>query len=241
MQNFSVRRAIKALNTFFVPSEFTKKELVEVYGVDAQKIAVTPLGYCSTSTTTASEVEHGVFKKYNIKKPYFLFIGRKDAKKNIAGILQAFKIFSEKNTGYFLVLAGPPGIIHNTCYIIQKVILLDWIDFNDKQILLSGAEALLFPSLYEGFGMPILEAFAAGTPVITSNAASMPEVAGDVALLVDPKNPQEIARAMEKIVKNPALKAEFAQKGMERLKAFSWAKCAEKTLHFMALDTFGKR
>jgi len=237
LQDWGVRRAVKKLNTplrspssagqaIFVPSEFTKKELVEVYGANAQKIIVTPLGFSSSAIPSSGEIK-------NIKKPYFLFIGRKESKKNISGLLEAFKIFQEKNPGYSLVLAGPPGIIHNTYYITQGVISLDWVSSADKQILLSNTEALLFPSLYEGFGLPILEAFSAGAPVITSNCASMPEVAGDAALLVDPKNPQEIAEAMNKITKNPALKAELIQKGLTRAQNFSWEKCAKDTLRIL--------
>ncbi len=225
MQNFGVRHALKKSNTIFVPSEFTKKELVEVYGAQAKKIIVTLLGFNPSSPPLDKGRKGGV--------PYFLFIGRKDAKKNILGILEAFKIFSAKNPNYSLVLAGPSAIIHNTYPIIQNVILPDWVNSNDKQLLLSHAEIFLFPSLYEGFGLPILEAFAAGTPVITSNFASMPEVAGNAAILVNPEDPQEIADAMEKITKNSALKAELIQKGHEQLKKFSWKKCAEKTLQIL--------
>ncbi|MEK7067883.1 MAG: glycosyltransferase, partial [Patescibacteria group bacterium] len=128
-----------------------------------------------------------------------------------------------------LVLAGPgePNIPISQ---YPNIFNLNWVNPEEKQTLLQNAEALLYPSLYEGFGLPILEAFDAGMPIITSNCASMPEVAGDAALLVNPKNTQEIADAMEKIIKNPDLKNELIQKGKERLKNFSWEKCARQTM-----------
>lgn len=239
LQDFGTKRALKKSNTplrqgsagqaIFVPSEFTKKELVEVYGADAQKITVTPLGYSPLSLDKERRGE------VDIKKPYFLFLGRKDEKKNIAGIIAAFKLFSVKNPGYSLVLAGPGKKIPAVAGMTE----LGWVSKENAGALMKNAEAFIFPSLYEGFGLPILESFAAGTPVITSNYASMPEVAGDAAFLVDPKNPQEIADAMEKITKNPAFKEELIERGKKRLQAFSWAKCAEKTLKSIGVDVFG--
>ncbi len=251
LQNFGTRRALKRLNTplrpssaqgsgraqqgfagqaIFVPSEFTKKELVEIYGVPPKKLSAIPLGCHAESSATADNSAQVVFNKYSIKKPYFLFIGRKDAKKNIAGIVEAFKIFQEKNPGHSLVLAGPSSLLLTANYLLQNVILLDWINPQEKQTLLQNCEAFLFPSLYEGFGLPILEAFAAGAPVITSNCASMPEVAGNAALLIDPKNPQEIASAMEKITKDADLKIKLIELGLEQLKKFNWETCAKQTL-----------
>lgn len=250
LQDFGVRRAIKESNiplrpsgfagpAIFVPSEFTKKELVEIYGADAEKIAVTPLGQKNIFDTIVQNMFFDILHKYDIKKPYFLFIGRKDAKKNIGGIIGAFKIFQEKNPGYSLVLAGPSGygwdeIAKSPSGLLAMtegtVVSLNWIDAGEKQMLLKDCEAFLFPSLYEGFGLPILEAFAAGVPVITSNCASMPEVAGPAAILVNPNNPREIAEAMKKITKNPDIKSELVRRGAERLKNFSWKKCADETL-----------
>ena len=231
LQNFGVRHALRKADKIFTPSEFTKSELLTVYSAPAEKIAVTPLGYNTITATTVAETVHGILREHRIEKPYFLFIGRKDAKKNIAGIIEAFKIFRKKNPGYSLVLAGP-GKLQITNDELQ-ITDIGWVDTEEKQALLKNCEAFIFPSLYEGFGLPILESFAAGTPVVTSNCASMPEVAGDAAILVNPKSSQEIADAMEKITKNPDLKSELIRRGTERLKNFSWIKCAKQTFEIL--------
>ena len=113
-----------------------------------------------------------------------------------------------------------------------------YIADEDLPALLSGAVAFVFPSLYEGFGIPVLEAGACGVPVITSNTSSLPEVAGDAALLVDPLDVDAIAAAMQRLVTDDALRAELARRGLENVKRFSWEKCARETL--AVLESVGK-
>jgi glycosyltransferase involved in cell wall biosynthesis len=228
LQNFGVRRALTAA-TIFTPSNFTKQELMKIYSADPSKIFVTHLGHNTELLTAVSNSVNNAAEEYNIKKPYFLFVGRKERKKNIDGIMKAFKIFSEKHSDYSLVLAGP-----NANYELPisnyEVVNIAWIDNEERSYLMRNAEALLFPSLYEGFGLPILEAFNAGIPVITSNFSSMPEVAGEATLLIDPKNPADIAHAMERLITNPELKSRLVNAGLARLAKFSWEKCARETL-----------
>lgn len=232
IQNFGTRRAIKKSDKIFVPSEFTKKELIDAYGAGAEKIVITPLSSTAKSVAVATLLAGEILEKYKIKKPYFLYIGRKEDKKNTPRLVEAFKIFNQKNPEYSLVLAGPNKISDIT-YQMSNVKSIDWIGTEEKLILLQNCEAFVFPSLYEGFGLPILEAFAAEAPVITSGAASMPEVARDAAVFVDPQDAHDIAAAMEKIAKNSGLRQELAQKGKNRLADFSWEKCAGKTLEIM--------
>jgi glycosyltransferase involved in cell wall biosynthesis len=235
LQKFGVWRAKKAAKMIFTPSEFTKKELVGVCAMSPEKISVTPLG-CATESSAATEnFAEGIFKKYGTKKPYFIFVGRREKKKNITGIIEAFKIFKQNNPDYSLVLVGSDGRGWRSSAKYSKldIVTIGWLPKQQITALMKNAEALLFPSLYEGFGLPILEAFACETPVITSNCASMPETAGDAALFVDPLDPRQIAQAMERIVKDYLLRTKIVQKGKARLMEFGWEKCAKATLNFL--------
>jgi glycosyltransferase involved in cell wall biosynthesis len=172
--------------------------------------------------------------------PYFYFVGRLEHKKNIVRMLQAFAEFKQKTglTHKFL-LAGKPAFGYNTIQaaydalpqtIQADVELLGFVPQTDSIRYLRHAEALIFTTLFEGFGIPALEAFASGTPVITSNTTSMPEVVDDAALTVDPTSIEAIAQAMTQIATDKKLCHELIQKGSEQYKKFSWNKAAQETL-----------
>jgi len=228
LQDFGTKRAIRKARVIFTPSEFTKKELVNVYGANAKNIIPISLGF-NFSTKSATETD--VLQKHGIKKPYFLYVGRKEYKKNIKNIIEGFKIFNEKNSEYYLVLVGKNGYGWDKIEKPKNIISLNWLPNNDIKVLMENAEIFLFPSLYEGFGMPILEAMSCGTPVITSNCASMPEIAGDAAYLVNPNNASEIAKAIKTIMLDEQVKKELKEKGVLRSKKFSWEKCAENSIN----------
>ncbi|MBU4421572.1 glycosyltransferase family 4 protein, partial [Patescibacteria group bacterium] len=224
LQNFGVWRALKKCEKIFTPSEFTKKELMDVYSFPEKNIISIHLAHNVQSPTLNIEE---VLEKYGIKKPYLFYIGRLEKKKNIENLIKAVE-----GLGIDLALAGKPGFGFNSvkCQ-TSNVRYLGWVSQKDVSALIAGAEIFLFPSLYEGFGIPILEAFACGTPVITSNRASMPEVARDAALFVNPDNPEEIKNAITKILDNPELKQDLIEKGHKHCKEFSWQKCAEETFN----------
>ncbi|MFC1612506.1 glycosyltransferase family 4 protein [Patescibacteria group bacterium] len=231
LQNFGTKRALSRAQTIFVPSEFTKKELKEVYGAPSEKITTTHLGSEAEPDTAVSSL---IIEKYKIKKPYLFYVGRLEKKKNIENIIRAFEIFSAQNPNYSLVLAGSPGYgFNNVKCQMSNVKCLNWIPTEDLPALMAEADIFLYPSLYEGFGIPILEAFSCGTPVITSNRASMPEVAGGAANLVNPESPEEIASAIQQILNNIELKQNLINKGLKRSQAFSWYKCALETLEII--------
>lgn len=222
LQNFGTKRALHKAKKILTPSQFTKQELIKIYNAPEQKIIPIPHG-CNTKLCAINA--DMVLDKYKIKKPYLFYIGRLEKKKNIENILKAVK-----GLNILLVLAGKKGLeFPNYQLQITNYQYLGWVNDKDAQMLMNEAEILLYPSLYEGFGFPILDAFSLGVPVITSNCASMPEVAGDAALLVNPKNPQEITEAIKKILTNPELKNNLISKGKERAKQFSWQTCAQKT------------
>jgi len=203
---FLTNRNAEKADKIIVPSECTKKDLIKFYRVNPKKIFV---------------IHHGIEKVENCKlkiensKRYILYLGSGHKRKNIKGLKNAYKILRDRyNIKHQLILAG-----------IERHVAGE-----EKRQLLKNADVFVFPSFYEGFGFPVLEAQAAGVPVVASNISSLPEILGDSALLVDPYKPQEIAAAIYKILKNPESKQELIKKGQENIKRFSWLKCAKQTL-----------
>ncbi|MGB5768740.1 MAG: glycosyltransferase family 1 protein, partial [Crocosphaera sp.] len=169
--------------------------------------------------------------------PYFLYLGRHDPHKNVNRIVEAFANLNN-NKNYQLWLAGPtdkrytPKLIEQAQALgVEKQLkILDYVEYEQLPILLNQALALVFPSLWEGFGFPVLEAMGCGTPVITSNISSLPEVAGEAALLIDPYNVQEITSAMENIATDNGLRSQLKILGLQQAKKFSWQTTGEQTL-----------
>ncbi len=237
-------------------SESTKKDLVRRQPKKAQKISVIHHGFCFPAG--ANLAKNSIFQKKNrqkkeriqyglanIKKPYLIYLGRLEQKKNIEGILEAYKILKEEHKiSHQLVLAGAPGYGYNVLKLkignyfeIRNLKLeikeVGYVDEQTKWQLLKGADIFLFPSFYEGFGLPVLEAQAAGAPVVTSFVSSLPEVAGQGALFVNPKNPAQIAEAAKRIIDDRNLRDRLIESGYENIKRFSWEKCARETLKIL--------
>lgn len=236
-------------------SENTKKDVMRLYGTPEEKITVIYEGYekfvgdisesqkkdfeaywPSIETTLVSRSDDKSLKSFLQSSPYFLFIGRLEERKNIARFIEAFGMLKEKyGLPYKLVLAGKPGYGYES---VQEkraasthkndIIELGYISEEEKWQLLKHAEAFLFATLYEGFGIPVLEAQSVGTPVITSNNSSLPEVAGEGALLVDPENAEDIMEAMYRLVSDNALKNGILEKASENVRRFSWAQCSKE-------------
>ena len=168
-----------------------------------------------------------------------LYVGTLQPRKNLARVIEAFAraAAAPAFAGLQLVLAGKKGWLYDDLFaqvermgLAGRVLFPGYVDDADLPALLSGALAFVFPSLYEGFGIPVLEAGACGVPVITSNTSSLPEVAGDAALLVDPHDVDAIAEAMTRLVTDEALRAELSRRGLANVQRFSWEKCARETL-----------
>ncbi len=233
-------------NKFYVPevsrqaehvicdSEATARDIVKFCGVPAKKISPILLGY------DQEHFQPTPVLKGSASPPYFLYVGRHDPHKNIARIIKAFKNgkFGDE-TELWLVGSEHP---RHTPALRQKITelglssrvkFLDYVPYEDLPRIISEAIALVFPSLWEGFGLPILEAMGCGTPVITSNLASMPEVAGDAAILVDPYNTAEITDAMEQVAADSQLRAELSELGLARAKLFSWEKTGRETVEVL--------
>ena len=220
-------------------SNFSKRELIEFYKIKPEKIEVIYEGVPEMPEVEENFIQE-ILTKFKIVQPYFLYIGNWRPRKNLQGLIKAFKIFTEKNKNFQLVIAGKKDkrffdleeIIKDE-NLGQKVILTDFISQEEKTALYKKAVALTFPSYYEGFGLPVLEAQSLEVPVLTSNTSSLLEVGRDSVLYVNPYNIKEIARGMEKIAFNETFKKELIKKGFENIKRFSWQKSARETLEVL--------
>ena len=213
-------------------SQATADDLTRFYETSASKIRVV---YPGVDAPTISDVA-GVRKKYGLPERYFLFLGTLQPRKNIGRIAAAYR--SAKLTDLTaLVLAGGQGWLYDPAWTAgtDGVILPGYIDDADKGALYAGALALFFPSLYEGFGFPVLEAMHCGTPVICSNTSSLPELAGEAALLVNPFDVEAIAEAMRSIAKDEALRLSLREKGFVQARKFTWEAAARAALEAFEL------
>ncbi len=216
-------------------SEFSKSDLISQYNTDPDKIDVVWNGANVNYKPLSAEEKQAVRNQFTSGIPYFLFIGTILPRKNLANQLKAYGIFREKSQKMqkFLIV-GDKWIwdkelqkAWESCPYKEDVIFVGRLDSDTLGKVISAATALMYVSLFEGFGIPILEAFYAGTPVITANVTSMPEVAGDAALCVDPLQPEEIAEAMKKIEEDKTLRTKLIEAGTIRKNEFSWDKTAE--------------
>lgn len=221
-------------------SEHTKKDLMEHLNMKEGIIRVVyPSGHEAFSGEISASKIAQVKQSLGINGRYLIFVGTMEPRKNLGRILDAFKIFLKSNPGFQLVLVGSKefahgkysGILANQYSLVShSIIAPGFLEHDSLNALYCGAEALVFPSLYEGFGIPILEAMASGCPVITSMTTSTPEVAGHAGVLVDPYDTAAIAKAIERIVSDAALRVELRNKGFEQINHFSWKKTARETI-----------
>lgn len=235
---WSTRFAVKFVAKIIAVSEATKKDLIKFYRVDEKKIKVVHHGFEIVNQSISQLVNQ------QIPAQYILFLSTLQPRKNLEGLIEAFKELKKENPElpHKLVVVGKPGwkfdgILKKMGEYKDLVIYLNHVSDNDRLEILSRASLLALPSFYEGFGMQILEAFAAGVPVATSNISSMPEVAGEAAVYFDPKNIGEIKNAIKNILLDKSLADDLVIKGKARLKNFSWEKCARETLEVLTLKT----
>ncbi len=235
-------RALRNAAEIVTVSEATRNDLIELYDVPPEKVTAVLSGVDmeAIKPTPPADVE-AVRKAYGIAGPYFLFIGGLEPRKNLRMMLRAFGQVPD-DVRPTLVLAGSPvpwvpggkDMIDSAVRALPRsargqVILTGYVSESDKLALLTGAEALVYPSVYEGFGLPVLEAMACGTPVLTSNLSSLPEVAGDDAVLVDPYESGSIAGGMDSLMRDEALRTRLCEAGPRRARMFSWEETARQT------------
>lgn len=232
---------IRRLNMVLTVSENSKRDIMSFCGIPEEKVVVTPNGvdlevYFPQDRNQALE---RVQAKYAIRSPYILYVSRiEHPGKNHVRLINAFsRLKAKTKMPHQLVLAGTTWGRAEEVYetaarsaYTEDISFIGFVDGLDLPSLYSAADLFVFPSLYEGFGMPILEAMACGVATVCSNLSSMPEVAGDAALLFDPYDEDDICRTMEQILENDELRVQFVQKGFERSLLYSWSSAAKKTL-----------
>ena len=231
---YLTKRNLKKADKVIVPSQNTKEDLIKFYKADPEKIFTIYHG-----VSVREQDGKGVRNMQGIEKtkqPCLLYLGRIEERKNIEGLIRAFEILKKKyKIPHKLVLAGPIDTRYKTQDTKHKndVVFTGYVDQNKKWQLLKNADVFIFPSFYEGFGFPALEAQAADIPVVASDVSSLPEILDNSALLINPKDSVEIAEAVYKIIKNPKLKKVLIKKGHENIRRFSWKKCARETLKIL--------
>lgn len=219
-------------------SEHSRQEIVAHFRVPEERITSIPLGVGAQWFAPVDQaVKDAVRVRHALPERYFVSVGTLQPRKNIGRLLLAHASLPEYLQREFpLVVVGKPGwgcedvVAQFGSNSLKHVVWLRHLPDADLQVVIKCATALVFPSLHEGFGLPVLEAFAARIPVVASNTTSIPEVAGDAALLMDPLRIDDMADAMRRVAEDSALAARLAALGQERVRAFTWEACAEKTL-----------
>jgi glycosyltransferase involved in cell wall biosynthesis len=230
----SARKALKIIAI----SENTKKDIMDCFGIEDEKIRVIYLGVDRQFSPQPDPNEAGVLSKYNLPSGYILSVGTLEPRKNILRLINAYKMVASSGEPVpKLVIVGGHGWrnedlgkLVRESGLADRVVLVGYVPDEDLPTLYRNATVFVYPSLYEGFGLPPLEAMACGTPVITSNLSSIPEVVGDAGIVIDPYNTTEIARAIASVLNNEELRESLRTSGLVRSRLFNWDKTALETL-----------
>lgn len=237
----TVRRTAKKAARIATVSEYSRQDLLDIYKLPPEKVVVTYNGVESIFTPQPSvpnEAEE-IRRRFGVSRDYLLAVGSLQPRKNMVRLIRAYaRLRSEREdfTAQMVVVGRKLWLASEIFDEVKRqrwaddVILTGYVADEDLPPLYRAARAFVYPSLFEGFGLPPLEAMACGTPVVTSDVSSLPEVTGDAALLIDPTDEQALANALIEIVNNERLRAELREKGIAQAKKFAWRDAAEKTL-----------
>jgi len=230
-------RFLQAADAVVAVSECTKRDAVKTYGLDETKIKVIYEGVNPRFRRSSPDDTSAVRRKYGLPERYVLSVGMIEPRKNLTSLLEAYVLLRNEDSQLKLVIVGKRGWLYEGFFrrlrelgLEDEVIFPGFVADEDLPASYSAADLFAFPSLYEGFGLPVLEAMACGTPVICSNTSSLPEVAGDAALLVDPNSVEALTRAIIDVLENKELRDELRAKGPRQAAKFSWEATARETL-----------
>ncbi len=234
-----VPQSLRKADKIIAVSDSTRRDLKNIFNIPAKKMKVIHEGSVIKKIPIKNKRFDSI-SKFKLGSKYILFVGTLEPRKNVVTLIRAYKKLLDqgsKFSNYQLVLAGHKGFKNSEVFdeikelkLKKNVKYLGYVTHNQKLDLMKKASCFVFPSEYEGFGLPVLEAMAIGTPVITSNVSSLPEIAGKAALLVNPTREQEIANALKKLLGDSKLQKRLSQRGLKRAKEFSWEQCAKETI-----------
>jgi glycosyltransferase involved in cell wall biosynthesis len=232
MTSLSVRRAKRIIAV----SDSTRADIVRYYGVHPERVVVVPNGV-DPDFAPVSDPDRlkALRERHRLPEHFILFVGTLQPRKNLVGLLRAYARVKDE-VAWPLVVVGAPGWLYESVFheahwlgIADRIIFAGYAEPDALPLWYSAATVFVYPSLYEGFGLPLLEAMACGTPVITSATSSLPEVAGDAAICVNPTDVAALASALERLIQQPALHAELRERGLARAREFSWERTARET------------
>jgi len=237
---FIITKTIKRADKIIADSISTKNDIIKFFNYSEENIEVVYLAADDIYRPIEDKEEiEKIKKKYGISKNYILFVGTIEPRKNLVRLLSVFERFKNKFNDYQLVIVGQTGWMTEKFFeklknlpenVKKDIILTGYIPVEDMIFLYNGCALFIYPSLYEGFGLPVLEAMSCGVPVVTSNISSLPEVGSDACIYVDPYNEEEIIYTVEKVLTDESLRKKMKEKGLERAKLFRWEKTAKKTI-----------
>jgi len=238
IERLTLKKALKKTSKVFVVSENTRKDLIKMFDYPKTNIALVP---CSASDFYKVEINpkeaEATQKKYQLPARFILAVGTLEPRKNFTNVIKSFVILKRKYSDLKLVIVGKPGWKYHeieravkSYQLENEVVFLGYVQSHELNQIYHLATVFVFPSLYEGFGIPPLEAMSSGCPVVSSNLASMPEVIGDAGLLIDPKSAVKIADAISSLLENPQLRTMLIERGYRRSQKFSWENSAKAAL-----------
>jgi len=227
--------SIKRAACILTISEATKNDIIKRYKIDSEKITVGYPGY-DKKTFDFGKIKDKDLKrvkeKYRIKGNYILFLSTLKPSKNIEGLLTAFAQLKDESLS--LVVSGRKGWMFEAIFakikdlgLAKKVVFTDFVEEENVPALMAGAEVFVLPSFWEGFGIPVVEAMAVGTPIVVANVGSLPEVVGQAGIIINPHKPKDISRGLKEALKK---KAELRDKGFKQIIQYDWEKCAQEVL-----------
>ncbi len=237
-----IKRAVRQAKKIIAVSTYTKNDIANKFKARSDKIIVTYEGVFPSEIKNRQN-DKKVLLRYNIDNPYLLYVGNAYPHKNLEGLINIFFRIIGKYNNLSLVLVGKEDYFYNRIKEFvyksdnykEKIILPGFVPDNDLVFFYQNALAYIFPSFYEGFGLPPLEAMTFGCPVVSSNKASLPEVLGKAALYFNPEDKKEMQERIEQIIKDKNLRKELVKKGYEQIKKYNWLRCAEQTIEIYKL------
>ncbi len=236
VERWLLPRVVSKVKKIIVPSVSTKNDLINLFGVGQDRIEQIDLGVNLSQRDFTDIDVLSVKKKFGVEGDYLYFVGTLEPRKNLVRLVEGYaRLLEEKKWEGKLVISGKKGWYYDEIFaaaeknnLKDKVIFTGFVTDEEKFVLIKGAKCLCYLSLYEGFGLPILEGMAMGTPVVAANNSSLPEVAGEMAILVDPTNIDEIVAGLTQVVFDKTKRQEMIIGGYERVKKYTWEKAARK-------------